>query len=160
MGKISVRPLTFADHAWISQRIIESWGAEIVIAHETIYRPAELPGFVALAAGEMVGLLTYHIEEKACEIVTLDSWSKGHGVGTTLIEEVKHAARQRGCDRLWLITTNDNISALGFYQKRGFILCALRMNAITAARRRKPEIPLFGENGIPIRDELELEMWI
>jgi N-acetylglutamate synthase-like GNAT family acetyltransferase len=75
-----------------------------------------------------------------------------------LIEAVAAAARASGCRRVWLITTNDNLTALAFYQKRGFVLTALHPNAVAASRKLKPEIPLVAENGIPIRDELELEL--
>jgi GNAT superfamily N-acetyltransferase len=93
----------------------------------------------------------------ACEIVTLDNLGDRRGVGTALIEAVMETARAAGCRRLWLITTNDNLRALRFYQKRGFRLVRLSPDAVTAARRIKPEIPLVGEDGIPLRDELELE---
>jgi hypothetical protein len=59
---------------------------------------------------------------------------------------------------LWLITNNDNLPALGFFQKRGLSLVAVYRNAVDVARRLKPEIPLVGKNGIPLRDEIELEM--
>jgi hypothetical protein len=58
-----------------------------------------------------------------------------------------------------VVTTNDNLGALRFYQRRGFVLAALRPGAITEARRTlKPEISEIGADGIPIRDELELEL--
>jgi ribosomal protein S18 acetylase RimI-like enzyme len=158
MSEFTLRPLTPSDRPWVAQRIAESWGAEIVVVHETVYRPAELPGFAAMIEGEIAGLLTYHIEGAACEIVTLNSWSEGRGVGTALIEAVKQAASQIGCRRLWLITTNDNTHALRFYQKRGFVIAAIHVNALEKARRLKPEIPLIGEDGILLRDEIELEM--
>jgi ribosomal protein S18 acetylase RimI-like enzyme len=137
--------------------VTEQWGAEIVVAHGTVYRPAELPGFVAEDAGQIVGLLTYHVEGDACEIVTLDSQREGQGIGTALIEAARSAARAAGCRRLWLITTNDNTAALRFYQKRGFVLAALHRDAVAASRAIKPEIPFIGNDGIPIRDEVELE---
>ena len=68
------------------------------------------------------------------------------------------AARAAGCGRLWLVTTNDNVRALGFYQRRGFRLVALRPGAVVISRALKPEIPFVASNGIPIRDELELEL--
>ena len=153
-----VRPLMPADRQWVTGRIVGSWGAEYVVIHEKIYYPAELPGFVAQAGSEIAGLLTYLIEGAACEVVTLDSWCEGRGVGTALIEAVKISARKAGCQRLWLITTNDNTHALRFYQKRGFTLADIHFNAVAKARLLKPEIPLTGADGIPIRDELELEM--
>jgi RimJ/RimL family protein N-acetyltransferase len=75
-----------------------------------------------------------------------------------LIEAVKNTARAAKCKRLWLITTNDNLNALRFYQKRGFVLVAVHRNALEISRQLKPEIPLFGADGIPLRDEIELEM--
>jgi hypothetical protein len=60
---------------------------------------------------------------------------------------------------VWLVTTNDNLVALRFYQRRGFRLSALRPGAVDEARRRlKPAIPDAGAFGIPLRDELELEL--
>ncbi|MFH1523413.1 MAG: GNAT family N-acetyltransferase [Chloroflexota bacterium] len=158
MSELTLRPLTPTDRPWVTQRIIKSWGAETAVAHGEIFHPADLPGFAAESEGQAVGLLTYHIEGKACEIVTLDSWCEGMGVGSALIETMKQAAHQEGCQRLWLVTTNDNTHALRFYQKRGFSLCALRVNALAESRKLKSEIPFTSEDGIPIRDELELEM--
>ena len=158
MPEFTIHPLTASDHAWVGQKIIESWEAEIVIAHGEVFRPADLPGFAAFAGNQAIGLLTCHIEGNACEIVTLDSWREGQGVGTALIEAAKQAARREGCERLWLVTTNDNTHALRFYQMRGFVIAAIHINAIEKARRLKPEIPLTGADGIPLRDEIELEM--
>ncbi len=50
------------------------------------------------------------------------------------------------------------LDALRFYQKWGLRLVALHPNALEQSRRLKPEIPLVGRDGIPLRDELELEM--
>jgi len=138
--------------------MIEEWGSETAVAHGEAFRPAELPGFVAEADGEHVGLLTYHIDGNDCEIVTLNSWREGCGVGSALIEAAGQAARRGKCRRLWLVTTNDNLHALRFYQKRGFTICAIRVNAVAESRKIKPEIPLFGNDNIPIRDEIELEI--
>ena len=160
MEGLTFRPLSIADRDWVAQRITESWGAEIVVVHGTTYHASELPGFVVLAEAVIVGLLTYHIEGSACEIVTLDSWSEDRGVGTLLIESVKQVAHRESCRRLWLVTTNDNTHALRFYQKRGFSIAAVRLNALEESRKIKPEIPLLGNDGIPIRDEIEMEMWL
>jgi len=155
---LNIRSLSPADCDWVKRHIAEHWGAEIVVAHGTIYHPAALPGFVAEMAGEVAGLVTFHIAGGACEIVTLDSLRPDQGIGTALIEAVKAAADAAGCRRLWLITTNDNLHALGFYQKRGFRLAAVHPGAVNESRKLKPEIPLIGNDGIPIRDEIELEI--
>lgn len=142
-------------------RLIESWGDETIIVHDELYRPAVLPGFVAFAASESesfipYGLITYIIQDNRCEIITLNSWAEGVGIGTGLIEAVKAAAIAAGCTALWLITTNDNLNALGFYQKRGFQITAVYPNAIVRSRKRKPQIPEIGMHDIPLRDEIEL----
>lgn len=160
MSELTIRPLKPDDHELVSHWLVDSWGAEIVVAHGEVLRPVELPGFLAESGSEAVGLVTYAVRGEACEIVTLDSRRKGQGIGSALIEAVKAAAVRAACRRLWLVTTNDNTRALRFYQKRGFSLCALRPGAVAESRKLKPEIPLTGEDGIPIRDEIELEMWL
>jgi len=117
-----------------------------------------LPGFVAVREGRPIGLVTYRIDGDECEITTLNSPVEGVGIGSALVAAVKGAAVSAKCKRLWLITTNDNLSALRFYQKRGFLLVAVHRDALQESRRPKPEIPLVGRDGIPLRDEIELEM--
>jgi len=80
------------------------------------------------------------------------------GIGTALVNAVRLVAVASKTRRLWLITTNANIEALRFYQRRGFSLVAIHRNALEESRKLKPEIPAIGSNGIPLRDELELEM--
>jgi ribosomal protein S18 acetylase RimI-like enzyme len=155
---LKVRSLGEGDCPWVEALVKERWGAEIVVVHDTVYRPALLLGFLCERGGERAGLITLHFEAEACEVVTLDSLREGCGVGTALLDAAKAEARVRGCRRYWLVTTNDNLNALGFYQRYGFRLCALRPGVLEASRRVKPSIPLVGDHGIPLSDELELEM--
>jgi hypothetical protein len=131
-----------------------------VISRGKVHDARKLPGFVARSAGNNVGLATYRLSSQECELVTLDSWQENLGVGTSLIEAVKRVAIKAGCARIWLITTNDNLHALGFYQKRGFHLVAVHCGALAESRKIKPSIPEIGFGGIPLRDELELEMLV
>jgi ribosomal protein S18 acetylase RimI-like enzyme len=158
MENLVIRPVNPSDKEWLLGHVIEQWGSEIVIAHGVTYRPVDLAGFVAVLEAERVGLITYHIVGGDCEIVSLDSLRPSMGIGTKLIEAVKEVAYEAECKRVWLITTNDNVHALGFYQKRGFVLVALHRNAVDVSRKLKPEIPKIGAEGIPIRDEIELEL--
>jgi GNAT superfamily N-acetyltransferase len=153
-----VRPLRSQDRARIADLISARWGSPVVAVHGTIYKPAELPGFVALHDGDWVGLATYRIVDEECEIVTLDSLQPGIGIGTALLDAVEQAARQATCSRIWLITTNDNLTALRFYQRRGFSLVAVHRRAVEQTRRLKPQIPAIGQEGIPIQDEIELSL--
>ncbi|HSM58705.1 MAG TPA: GNAT family N-acetyltransferase, partial [Candidatus Sulfomarinibacteraceae bacterium] len=167
---ITIQPLTDDDREWTAQFIRVRWGASAVVAHGNVYHPHTLPGFVARIAGDnagspsseetddvVVGLLTYWVADNQLEIVTIDSLHAGRGIGTALIEAAKHEAQNQDCRRLWLTTTNDNTNALRFYQKRGFSLVAVHRNAVERSRALKPEIPLVGQDGIPLRDEIELE---
>ena len=131
---LAIRPLEAADVPWVRGFGAERWGAETVVAHGTIFYPHELAGLVAEEGGERVGLLTYDIRGGECEIVTVDSLRPRSGIGTALIEAAKEPARRAGCRRLWLITTNDNLDALRFYQRRGFVLAALHRAAVAAAQ--------------------------
>lgn len=107
---------------------------------------------------QVVGLTTYEVAESECELVTIDAFRAREGIGSALFSAVREAAATHGCIRLWLITTNDNLEALGFYQRMGMRLVAVHQGAVDAGRRLKPAIPLIGEHGIPIHDELELEL--
>ena len=159
MGKVHIQPITTdKDRTTTSALLIKLWGTPIIASHGSAFDPAELPGFVARQDNATVGLITYVIADGQCEIVTLNSLKERMGIGTQLIQMVKQTAVEAGCSRLWLITTNDNLHALKFYQKRGFRLNGIRPSAVDEARKLKPEIPLIGNDGIPIHDELELEM--
>ncbi len=160
MSDFYLRPLNDDDREQVRRFLIERWGSARVVSRGKIYHADALPGFVAMQEDRIVGLVTHRIDGDECELVTLDSAMEGIGIGSALIEAVKNAARQAGCRRLWLITTNDNLPALRFYQKRGFVLAALHRNAIEDSRRLKPGIPLAGVDGIPIRDEIEFELEI
>jgi len=160
MYTFAIRKTQEEDREWIKRWLKFQWGAEIVIVHDQIYHPADLPGFIAFehASPDPIGLITYLVTDQECEIITMDSLREGAGVGNALIEAVKERARSCDCSRLWLVTTNDNLSALRFYQKRGFRIVKVNVGAVDRARKQKPEIPEIGDQGIHIRDEIELEL--
>ena len=154
---IQIRPLGDSDHAEVARFVDEEWGAPVSVAHGTVFRPAELPGFIAHEpGGRLAGLLTYAVAGRTLEIVTLNAVRRLGGTGTALVERAVTEARRRGCREVRLTTTNDNLDALRFYQRRGFRLAELRPGAIAEARKIKPEIPETGNHGIPLRDELDL----
>lgn len=156
--KYSVRPIEPEDRPWVL-KIIRGWGADFVVTRGRKVFAAELPGFIARTPeGREAGLVTYEIIGDRCEIVTLDALDQFKGIGTRLVEEVKAVAKESGCRRLWLITTNDNLNAIWFYQRRGFIIAAVHVNALAHSRKLKPSIAEIGSFGIPLRDEIEFEM--
>ena len=155
---IQIRPIKPDDRSWITKKLTDNWGAPLVISRGKVHDATKLPGFVALYDRKEVGLVTYRVDGHSCELVTLDSWRENTGVGTCLIDAVKREAHKAGCDRLWLITTNDNMHALSFYQKRGFHLVAVYPDALSESRKIKPSIPKIGMHDIPLRDEIELQI--
>jgi ribosomal protein S18 acetylase RimI-like enzyme len=159
-----VEPLEIVDRgpqhdAWVTALLTERWGSTHVVTRGQFHDALSLPGFVALIDGENAGLITYYIANGECEVVTLDSVVQGVGVGTALLETVRRIAEERRCERLWLVTTNDNVEALRFYQKRGLRILAIHREAIEESRDMKPEIPEIGMHGIPIRDEIEMDLF-
>jgi GNAT superfamily N-acetyltransferase len=158
MKKFQIRPINSGDRAWVAALIKEWWEGPKILTRGKVHYPDKYPGFIAIKDDKPAGLVTYNIDGKGCEVVTMNSLIENIGIGSVLLDTVKDAAKKEGCRRLWLITTNDNIHALRFYQKYGLRLVAVHRNAIEKSRRLKPQIPLTGNDGIPIRDEIELEM--
>jgi GNAT superfamily N-acetyltransferase len=153
-----IRQIDESDKSWIEYALTEYWRSSKVISRGKIFFATSLPGFIAILNGQRSGSITYHIDSGHCEIVTLNSQVEGIGIGSRLIEAVTEIAIASGCCRVWLITTNDNLNALKFYQKRGFHLVAVHPNALEESRRLKPGISEVGLEGIPLRDEIELEL--
>lgn len=141
----------------INKFIIDQWGSAKIISRGKVHNINKLPGFVVLKDDSIVGIVTYCIEDKQCEIVSLDSMEENKGIGTKLIDCICEEAKNNQCDRVWLITTNDNINAIKFYQKRNFNMRALYREAVNEARLIKPEIPLKGYFDISICHEIEFE---
>jgi len=104
-------------------------------------------------------VLTYVAGDTSWEVLALYAdVHRRRGDGTALVEAVAEMARAAGARALRVTTTNDNVDALRFYQRRGFALAELRAGAVDRSREQlKPEIPRVGEYGIPLRDEVELE---
>lgn len=157
MSTSDIRPIDATHESGIAPLLQEHWGDRMVVSRGKLFDASRLPGFVAIENESIVGLITLHPDTSECEVVTLDAFPPGKGLGRALLECAERFARQHNSTRLWLITSNDNVGALAFYQKVGFRLVAVHRDAITEARTLKPQIPWVGENGIPIQDEIELE---
>ena len=153
-----IRPVTETDKEWVSPFLVEHWGSTRAVARGRLFFPSENPGYAAIKGDKPIGLITYELLGDECEITTLNSLSERKGIGTTLIDAVKDAAIQTGCKRLFVITTNDNTHAIRFYQRYGFTIATIYPNSMEEARKIKPEIPLTGNDSIPLRDEIEFEI--
>jgi GNAT superfamily N-acetyltransferase len=152
------REKTNEDTGWHIPYMKENWGSEKIVTRNVIHDACALAlGFIAVSDDIPAGIILYEMKNRECEIILLESFIEKIGIGTTLLKYVEEKAIANGCDRIWLITTNDNMKAIRFYQLRGFSLIAIHRNAIEESRKLKPEIPLIGIDGIPIKDEIEME---
>jgi ribosomal protein S18 acetylase RimI-like enzyme len=149
------------DKQLITDYLKREWGSTLIVLREgELFDLQDEKGFMAYDKDIVIGLITYRITGHICEILSLNSNIEKHGLGTSLIENVREYAKLNKCDLLRVITTNDNLRAIGFFQKRGFHLVKLYVNAMDYVRKIKPDVPLKGENDIPLNDELEFEMYI
>jgi ribosomal protein S18 acetylase RimI-like enzyme len=158
--EVRVRAVHERDRPMLTWLVAQLWGSAVVAVHGTEFRPAELGGFIAERASRIVGLVTYDLGGDVLEVITLNALERRVGIGTLLMEAAVNKARRCGCREVRLTTTNDNVDALRFYQRRGLRLAELRPGAVDRSRRDKPEIPRTGEYGIPLHDEIDLTLWI
>ncbi|MGA8760227.1 MAG: GNAT family N-acetyltransferase [Stellaceae bacterium] len=143
-----------ADATWIVNFLRGRWSTTTIVVHGEVIEAAELPALII--AGDRQGLATYRALGRDAELVTLDAMPTGAGIGTVLIEALVTRLHGEGRERLWLTTTNDKLSALRFYMRRGFRVIQVRPGAVDAARKLKPTIPVIGEHGIPVNEEIDL----
>ena len=161
MTLCTLRAIEPRDKPVIERLLTQSWGAvtAYAVALGGLVDASTLPGWIAEQDGQVVGLLTYRVSGTTVDIVTIDAYRQGGSIGAQLIERLAVHAPALGAKRIRVATTNDNTDALRFYQMRGFRLTGVRTDAMTKARRKyKPQIPEIGQHGIPIRDEIDLEL--
>ena len=148
------------DREEVAEFIEQHWYSRLVMSRGRSFYPHQEEGFIERRDGRIVGLLTYHIDEEGMEILTLNSMLEGQGIGSSLMLNAIEKARALRCNRIWLTTTNDNLRAIGFYQRLGFRMVMVNVSAVDEARKVKPQIPEVGERGIPIHDEIVMDLTV
>ena len=158
MPELSVRRANPSDRPWVLEMVEREWHGPLIERGDEFLDARDLEADIAYQKGERVGLSTLLIASTFIEVVTLNSFRQGQGIGSALLKAAETTAKELGLEDVRLFTTNDNLHALAFYQKRGFRLWKIHRDTITRARIQKPEIPLIGRNGIEIADEIELRL--
>ena len=153
---MNIKEITDEYRGKIKLFFIEQWGSSEMEISSGIYECDTLNGFFLEEYGQIIGLITYWVQANEVEIISLDSLIEGKGIGSKLLEKVEDFAKQSNFKVVSLLTTNDNLNALKFYQKRGYRITEIIPNAVNEARNLKPSIPLMGSEGIPLHDELKL----
>jgi ribosomal protein S18 acetylase RimI-like enzyme len=152
---VFVREATNADRASARELFERDFGRAKIVAFGELMDTEQMPALVAEITDEPAGALAYRTHGDALHIVALATdprWQRS-GVGGQLVAEAELLARRLGLARLVVATTNDNLPALFFYQRRGYRLTDLAPNSMLM--HTKGEVPGFG--GIPVRDEVRLE---
>ncbi len=153
-----VRPAYPPDRPAVDAFLAEH-NADLVARRGVLVDARRHPALIVEADGAIEGVLTWVLEGPSMEVLTLHAAQPWAGTGSALIAAARRVAEASGARRLWLITTNDNVDALRFYQRRGFRLVGVDARAVDRSRSTlKPAIPEVGAHGIPLRDELELEL--
>jgi GNAT superfamily N-acetyltransferase len=152
---VTIREKSEADHQAVVELLTRRWTSPEILIEGELIDGSLLPGFIAEGPeGETAGLVTLIKREREWEILTLDSLNRWSGVGTLLLNAVIGSALEQGIRRLMVRTSNDNLDAFRFYQRRGFRIEKIVTGAIDEERKLRPEIPLLGEYRIPIHDEV------
>ena len=153
-----VRQIAHADRDWVAETLVQEWTSTSVARRGELVEAAGLPGHLATLGGRRVGLVLVDIEDRAYEVVAISTTEPGRGIGRALMERCVAEARASRCRRIWLVTTNNNLAAIGFYQRLGMDLCALHRHAVEVSRKLKPTIPVRDATGVRIDHELEFEL--
>ena len=161
MASPSIRPIREDERGELARLVRANWGSSIITSRGIVHEVANLPCLLAIGGERWLGVAVYQPARGECELILLEAFERRAGIGTALLAATIEEARKSNSRRLWLVTTNDNLDALRFYQRRGLRLARLWVDATTDARHKlKPEIPLVGDYEIPLRDELELELML
>ena len=155
---MEVRTAGPGDRPWMEACCRRAFVGPVVASLGRVIDPAVLPALVAWEGPHRVGALAYQEEPGGAEVVLLVADPPGRGAGSALLAALRAEGLRRKWDRLRLLTTNDNLAALGFYQRRGWDLVRLHRGAVDRDRLLKPAIPAVGVRGIPIRHALDLEL--
>jgi N-acetylglutamate synthase-like GNAT family acetyltransferase len=155
---ITIKQISSEDAIWLKSLIECEWGGNPLVIRGKSYYPEKLPGLIAFKENNRIGFLSYEIRENVCEIIAFEVFEKFCGIGSKMLNRLINTIKENGCNQIYLMTTNDNLDALRFYQRRGFHITNIHINSIKQSRVIKPSIPNNGDFGIPLRDEIDLTL--
>ena len=152
---VAVRQAGEADRARVVALFVADFGRSKFIAFGEEFQAETVPAIVAEMEGDLAGALAYRLQDGVLQIVALATdpdWQRS-GVGGRLVDHAEDVARERGAGHVAVAMTNDNLPALYFYQRHGYRLTEVHIDAISAAN---DGAHIVGFGGIVIRDELRL----
>ena len=143
------------DREWLRGLWLENWGSTAMVTRGVLRDLASAHTYIARHECRRVGAVALDCRGSEAEVLSLDAVEPRHGVGTALLRAAEEAGRGAGCRSMLVVTSNDNLAAIRFYQRRGYRITGIGAGAIDAVRRLKPAIPVVGDDGIPVHDEVE-----
>jgi N-acetylglutamate synthase-like GNAT family acetyltransferase len=153
---VDVREATEQDRDNVTRLFRRDFGRTKIVAFGSVMSLEEGPALVAEMNGELAGALGYRLREDALQIVALATeaeWQRS-GVGGHLVLQAEALARRLGLGKTVFCATNDNLPALYFYQRCGYVISEVVVGSLVAIV--PPGAP-SGFAGIPPRDEIRLE---
>jgi len=152
---VLVREATDADRVAARELFARDFGRTKIVAYGAVMDIDQMPALVAVRYADPSGALAYRLHGDALHIVALATdpmWQRS-GVGGHLVAEAELIARRLNLRRLVVSTTNDNLPALYFYQRRGYRMTDFVPSSIIMHTGQE----VAGFAGIPVRDEVRLE---
>ena len=111
---MKIQPIDAEHRDAVNNILKKEWNCPPSVSRGNAVDTTVSPGFISLSGNSINGVITYNIDHSECEIVTLNSLEENKGVGTALIKAVYSVAKASKCNRIWLITTNDDIDAIRY----------------------------------------------
>jgi GNAT superfamily N-acetyltransferase len=156
VAEFDIRPMT--DRKALTELLRLRWSDGTVSVRGKLIGVGDVEAVGAYENDRLQGIATWLVEEGTLYLATMNNITDRRGVSTALLDAKIALGREKGFPVLRALISNDNTKALRFYQRRGFRIVAVHIGIVDMMRRLKPAIPEKGVDGIPMRDEIELEM--
>jgi hypothetical protein len=108
---VQVRPLVETDRDRVLSPSAYHFGSIGVVSRGVLQETRLLPGLVAVREAEKFGLLRYRVERGGCEVVGMVATEARQGFDRLFLQHTQKPPPINRFNRLWLVTTDDNIPA-------------------------------------------------
>ena len=157
---IKIDVITEENRKLVNQFILDHWYEVVMIIKGERVDISSSDGFCIIDGQTVTGLITYRLKNNICEITLLHTIVQNRGIGRQLVQKVIETVKNNHVDTITVVTTNDNIGAIAFYQKIGFDMVQIYHDSMDYVGKFKPGVPIMGENHIPLRHEIEFFMYL
>lgn len=145
-----------ADRRAIEKLCDRVWGETDLDVFGRTFDVMACANVVAHIDGRLAGMIALAIDggEQAIVMLSVYPQFQGGGIGAALLRAAQDRARTAKLPAVKVATTNDDIPALYFYQRHGFVIYEIGCGVVVD--HHGAVLPGFA--GIPIRDEVRLRL--